>query len=821
MTKLRGTGPHNLPVALTSFVGRERETAEVTRLVSGTRLLTLTGAGGCGKSRLALEVARGFLERSRDGVWVVELAALSDVNLVPQAVAAVLGVPEQAGRSISDTLVEVLRHKTLLVVFDNCEHLLAACASLAYTLLRACPELRVLATSREPLGMVGETIWRVPSLSVPDPANLPSDARITHYEAVRLFAERAAAVRPGFRITETNAHVVARVCHRLDGIPLAIELAAARVRVMSVEEIAARLHDRFHLLTGAGRLAPPRHQTLRGAMDWSYDLLSEPERALLRRASAFAGGWTVEAVEAICAGNGVEASQALDLLTSLVDKSLVNMETRGEETRYRMLETVRQYARDRLDESGDALAVRRAHRAWYLALAERANPALRGPEQDAWLKRLEVEHDNLRAVLELSVADAGDPEAGPRLAWALFWFWQRSGYVGEGREWLERMVAQPGGVSALVRARVLCGAGALSEHLAEYDHARARLEESLTLFRQLDDPWGAGFALHFLAHVARAQGDFPQATSLFEESLACFQSMGDKWGSALTLDCWGGALINQGDYSGASLRYEQSVALLREVGDKWQIPGPLSGLGVLAAASGDHVRATALLEESLAMARETMNSDSGATTLFRLGRAVFWQGDLARSATLFKDSLVLRKQRADKAGIAACLDGLAGVAVMGDRLEESARLFGAAQALREAIRNPVAPAQRAEYDRHVATVRTTLDEETLAAAWAAGRAMTLDEAIEYALVLKAPPPAGRSGDPAVRTGAAAVLTPREREVAALIADGLTNREIAARLVVAERTAEGHVQSILNRLGFSSRAQIAVWAVEHGLRLPSA
>ncbi len=819
MTKLRGTGLLNLPVALTSFVGRERETAEVTRLLSGTRLLTLTGAGGCGKSRLALEVARGALEGARDGVWVVELAALSDANLVPQAVAAVLSVPEQPGRSVSDTLAEVLRHKTLLVVLDNCEHLLAACAGLAYALLRGCPELRILATSREPLGVAGETIWRVPSLSVPDPTHLPSYESTMHYEAVRLFAERAAAVRPGFRITEANAAAVVRVCHRLDGIPLAIELAAARVRAMSVEEIAARLRDRFHLLTGGGRMAPPRHQTLRAAMDWSYDLLSEDERVLLRRVSVFAGGYPLEAVEAVCSAQGVELSQGLDLLTSLVDKSLVNVETRGEETRYRVLETVRQYARDRLEESGGALAVRRAHRAWYLALAERANPALRGPEQNAWLKRLEVEHDNLRAALELSMTDASDAEAGPRLAWALFWFWQRAGYISEGREWLERMVAQASGVSVSVRARVLCGAGALSEHLAEYDHARARLEESLALFRQLDDPWGAGFALHFLAHVARAQGDFPQASSLFEKSLAYFRGMGDKWGSALTLDCWGGALINQGDYSGASRRYEESVALLQEVGDKWQIPGPLSGLGVLAAARGDYARATALLEESLAIAGETMNSDSGATTLFRLGRAVFWQGDLARSATLFKDSLALRKQRADKAGIAACLDALAGVAVMGERLEEAARLFGAAQALRETIRNPVAPAQRAEYDRHVASVQARLDETILAKAWAEGRAMGLNEAIEYARALKVSLPAAKSA-PVAGTRGAAVLTPREQEVAALIAGGLTNREIASRLVIAERTAEGHVQSILNKLSVGSRAQIAVWAVEHGLRVPS-
>ena len=816
--KTLDTLPNNLPRQLTSFVGRGREMAEVKHLLTTTYLLTLTGAGGSGKTRLSLQVAADVLDQYPDGIWQVEFAAIADPMLVPQAVASALSVPEQPGRSLTETLADYLRPQSTLLVLDNCEHLLSACAQFAAALLQACPTLRIVATSREALGIGGELTYPVPSLSLPDPKQRLSLENLLQYEAVRLFVERAVVSRPQFAVTGSNVSSVVQVCTQLDGIPLAIELAAARVKVLAVEQIAARLRDRFQLLTGGGRTAPPRHQTLRAAMDWSYDLLSDRERTVLSRLSVFAGGCALEAAEAVCGGEGAEGSDVLDVLTALVDKSLVHVETQGEEARYRLLETVRQYGRDRLLEAGDAIEMRQRHRNWHLSFAEQADTKLRGPEQALWARRLEAEFDNLRAALEWSAQDESSPEPGPRLAWSLMWFWNTCGYVIEGRQWLEKMVSRAIGASPALRARVLCGAGALSEKLGEYEHARARLAGSLDLFRRLDDAWGAALALHFLGHVASAQDNFALVTSMFEESLALFRGTGDKWGCALTLDCWGSAVCRQGDYDLASSLFEQSAALSRERGNRWELYGPVSGLGVVAAARGDYVRATALLEESLAMARETERKAAILTATLRLGRVVFGQGNCERAAALFKESLVLRKERGDKDGIAACLDALAGVAMAQERLEKAARLFGAADVLRDAIHTVVSPAQRAEYDRHMATLRARLDETALAAAWVEGRAMTLEQAIEYALAPdEAPSRTARRKDRPAPGERLDLLTAREREVAALIAQGLTNREIASRLVIAERTAEGHVQSILNKLGFNSRAQVAAWAVEEGLR----
>jgi predicted ATPase len=401
-------------------LGREREIAEVKRLLADTRLLTLTGAGGCGKSRLALQVASELLRDYADGVWLSQLAPLADLAFVPQTIASVLRVPEQPGRLVSETLVRALRFKSLLLVVDNCEHLLSACAELADALVRACSTLRILATSQEPLGVPGEAVWRVPSLSVPSAGRLSPVDHLMQCESVRLFVERATFSQPGFTLTDSNAAAVVQVCRRLDGIPLAIELAAARVKVLTVEQIAARLDNRFRLLTGGSQRGLPRQRTLRAAMDWSYGLLSEKERAVLQRLSTFAGGWTLEAAEAVCSGNGIEAADVLDLLTQLVDKSLVAVETQGEEARYRHPETVRQYSLDRLMESEEAADVRRRHRDWYLGPAERAEPELRGPGQVAWLEQLEMEHDNLRAALEWSRTEEGEAEAGVRLAGALY-----------------------------------------------------------------------------------------------------------------------------------------------------------------------------------------------------------------------------------------------------------------------------------------------------------------------------------------------------------------------------------------------------------------
>ena len=394
--------PNNLPIQLTSFIGRESEIAEVEGLLAETRFLTLTGSGGCGKTRLGLQVAAGLVEQFPDGVWVVELASLSDPDLVPQETASVLGVREGQSGSLMDTLLNYLKSRGMLLMLDNCEHLIDACRTLADTLLRSCPNLKILAASREALGIAGERAWRVPSLSLPDPQNLETlkASTLTQYEAVRLFIDRAVAVQSSFAVTERNASALAQLCHRLDGIPLALELAAARAKVLSVEEISARLDDRFRLLTGGSRTALPRQQTLRSAIDWSYNQLSEKERVLFNRTSVYMGGWTLAAAEAICAGGEIEEYNILDLLTSLVDKSLVVTKEEEGRTRYYLLETVRQYARDKLLESGEGVDLRNHHLEWYLDLAERSEPGLRGPDQVEWQKRLEIEHDNLRTALE-------------------------------------------------------------------------------------------------------------------------------------------------------------------------------------------------------------------------------------------------------------------------------------------------------------------------------------------------------------------------------------------------------------------------------------
>ena len=726
--------PNNLPVQLTSFVGREREKAEVRILLSGTRLITLTGSGGAGKTRLAIQVAAEVLEEFPNGAWLVELAALSDPSIVPKAVASAIGVPEQPGRSLTETLADALRSKSALVILDNCEHLVAACAHLTDALLRACRNVRILATSREPLGVTGETTWRVPSLSVPDPQRLPPLDGFQEYEAMRLFLDRAVTSEPQFALTSSNAPAVALVCHRLDGIPLAIELAAARVKVLAVEQIAARLNDRFRLLTGGSRTALPRQQTLRAAMDWSHDLLVEKERILFRRLSVFAGGWTLEAAEAVCSGKRLKAHEVLDLLTQLVDKSLVVVEQQHGEARYLLRETVRQYALDRLLESREVTAVRQRHRDWYLALAERAAAELRGPRQGLYLKRLEAEHDNLRAGLEWSVMEADEAEAGLRLAGALQWFWDIRAHFSEGRKWLEGTLSTARHASTSVRAKALSGVGFLAWRQGDLGRAGTALRESLTLWRELGDKWGMAFSLHNLGHVAEVQTDYGRANAHFEESLLLFRELGDKWGIGWSLNCLGHEILGQGDYSRAKPLFEESLALLREAGDKWIGAYPLRNLGVVAGMQGDYQRAMPLLEESLALSREINDKYNIAASQNYLAKMALKLGNHERAMTLYKESLTLRREVASKRGIAECLVGLAGVAGGQGKPTLAARFLGAAELIRETIGVPVPPSDRAEYDSQVSAVRAVLGQERLAAAWAEGRAMTLEQAIEYALV---------------------------------------------------------------------------------------
>lgn len=771
--------PNNLPCSLTSFVGRKREIAEVCGLLGGTRLLTLTGAGGCGKSRLALEVARARLAGFPNGVWIVEFAALSDAGLVPHAVAAALGITEHADRTATDTLAGSLREKTLLLVLDNCEHLVSACADLTGTLLLECPGLRILATSREPLGTPGETLWRVPSLAVPDLLHLPPLDRLTQFEAVRLFAERAAAARPGFQVTADNAGAVAQVCHRLDGIPLAIELAAAHVRALSVEQIAARLDDRLRLLTGGSRAALPRHRTLRAAMDWSYDLLTEPQRTLLARLSVFAGGWTLEAAEAVCAGDGIDAPEIVNLLTSLVDKSLVLADIENGAARYSMLETVRQYGEECLDDTGTAVSVCRRHRDCYLTLAEQGSAGLDGPGQKTWLDRMDREYGNLRGALEWSRRTVTEVAPGLRLAVHLQRFWEMRAYYAEARGWLESLIAAGSTANPPLRARALNTAGVLAYRQGDYERTAALCSSALSLAEQHGDGYAAAQALHFLAHVRQSRGEYDQATDMMERSVTLYEEVNHRRGVANSVDCLGEVARSKGDYERAEMLTARAMSLYREIGDGRGQSHLLHNLGYI-----------------------RLHQDRGA-----------------EARDLFRESLVRAQDLKSPRDVIMAIAGLAAASKDAPPVR-LARLLGAVDGLLDASGVHLEPAEHTEFEATTAFVRAQLGDRDFAAACAGGRLMTSDDAVVEALALVRAP-AGPGKGAVGQTGAiGAPLTAREREVAGLIAEGLTNREIAARLVIAERTAEGHVQNILNKLSFNSRAQIAAWAVERGLRAGS-
>jgi predicted ATPase/class 3 adenylate cyclase len=681
--------PNNLPQQVTSFVGREEQLAEVRRLLGCTRLLTLTGPGGTGKTRLSLQVAAELLEGDGDGVWLVELAPLTDAKLAPEAVASVLGVREEPGRPLIETLVDYLRSKRMLLILDNCEHLLAACASLANQILHACPHVQILASSREGLGIAGETTYRLPSLRLPDPDSLPSAEAMSQYEAVRLFIDRAAAAVPSFTVTNQNASAVAQICHRLDGIPLAIELAAARVKVLPVEKIAERLDDRFRLLTGGSRTALPRQQTLRALIDWSYDLLAEPERILLRRLSVFAGGWTMEAAESVCAGDDIDTWDVLDLLSNLVDKSLVVYEEQRVEARYRFSESMRQYAREKLLEAGEEATLRGRHRDWFRELAGRAEPELLGAAQAEWLDRLETEHDNLRMALGWSL-EQGDADACLAMGGALWRFWHIRGHLREGRERLEAILAMPGASECTpARARTLNGAGALADDQGDFERAAQLHEESLSIARECDDRGNMAYALLSLGHVAIRQGEFERGKMLYEEALALWRSLGTQYFIAVLLHNLGSAALYLGQTDAAFSYLEESLALKRELGNESSVASTLNNLGYLAIEQGNPERALPLLDESLRLYHRLGNSAGTVEALNNIARVARETGDLRRAVFLL------------------------------------ARVTALSEAIGAALPD--------DYEQNVAAARAGLGEEAFAAAWSQGQGMTLEQAIESAL----------------------------------------------------------------------------------------
>jgi predicted ATPase/class 3 adenylate cyclase/Tfp pilus assembly protein PilF len=766
----------NLPTQSSTFIGREREMAQVRNHLAETRLLTLIGAGGSGKTRLALQVAAEVMEEYPDGVWLAELAPLADPALVPQTLATTLGLREEPGRTLIETLTNYLRPKSVLLILDNCEHMIEACARLADSLLRGCPNLRILASSREGLGIAGELIYYVPSLSVPDPRRVHKADDIRQYEAIRLFTDRAQLGQPNFALTDENAHALAQICHRLDGIPLAIELAAARVKVLSVEQISARLDDRFRLLTGGSRTALPRQQTLRALIDWSYDLLSEGERALLRRLSVFIGGWELETAEAVCSGEGVEDWEVLDLLMQLVDKSLVVFEEDHQGARYRLLNTVRQYGLDRLMEAGESETFRSAHRDWFLTFAEQTEPQLQGAEQIISLKRLDAEYDNLRAALEWSTESA--PAAGLRLAGALWRFWSVRGYFAEGRDWLQKTLAKTGTSGPTTeRGKALRAAGALASNQGDYTAARALVGESLETWRAVGDRQGVSGSLNTLGNIAWRQGDYDAAHQLYSESLDLGRELGDKpkvavglislgnvacqqgqhdsartlyeealivtreignkeW-EAASLQNLGDVIWRQGDYDKAGGLYEESLAIRRELGDKRGLAASLGNMGNVACKRQEFETARKLYEEALGTHRETGDKQWEAITLGSLGEMARMMGDYVQAQTYLEDSLAIRRDLGDKWGIANSLGSLASVAhALGDAAG-AARMYGAADALRGAINVTLPAAEQDELAAALNSLQGEMGEETFRRLWEEGREMAGLEAVSYALARRA------------------------------------------------------------------------------------
>jgi predicted ATPase/class 3 adenylate cyclase len=725
----------NLPVQPTPLVGREREVGDIVDRVRSeeARLLTLTGPGGTGKTRLALQAGADLLEGFDDGTFFIDLATITDPAQVPSAIAGPLGLKESAEQTLLETLKSYLHHKHLLLVLDNFEQVLDG-APIVAELLAACAKLKVLATSRIPLRLYGEQEYPVPPLAAPDPRVLPPLKALTQYEAVRLFVERARAIKPEFAVTNESAPAVAEICARLDGLPLAIELAAARVRVLPPQRMLQRLDDRLKLLRGGARDLPTRQQTLRGTIDWSHDLLNEEEKALFARLSVFAGGRTLEAIEEICDPEG--DLDALEGVESLVEKSLLRQEEgSGGAPRFVMLETVHEYAREKLQESGEAEEVKKHHAEYFLALAEEGEPGLRGPEAAAWLERLEAEHDNLRAALSWAL-EQEEVELGLRLAGALWRFWWMRSHYSEGLMWLENALAVAGqGAgqgSPSARAMALSGIGEIASHQGDLDQAQEACEEGLKLLAN-EASAAKIYLLLSLGKVARMREDYNWATQVNEESVALSKEMRDTWGLASSL--LSSALVNhiRGDSERATELYEESMDLFREWGDKQGLAFCSLDLGLLMISQGDLVRAQKLTEESVALFRELGSRGDVSLCLNNLGWIAFLRDDLSKALHLYKQSLALAWETGmytvvldDLAGF-ACLAGAQGDGV------RAAQLCGAAEALHEATGYPQDPISQAEMEPYLASGRSQIHEAEWAKAWEEGRTMTLEEAVSYAL----------------------------------------------------------------------------------------
>ena len=752
---------HNLPRQLTSFIGRDDEMAQIKSMLAQTCLLTLLGSGGSGKTRLALQVGADSIETYTDGVWFVELAPLAnpkasafpsatsgasdptasppnlskpeaansnpgDPGLIARAILKTLGCREEAGRDALDTLRDYLKPLSLLLILDNCEHLVLDAAQAVNALLRACPGLRILTTSRIRLNAPGETAWRVPSLLVPDDdPRLNVDAAMRH-ASLRLFAERAVAARPAFAVTTANLPAMTQICRRLDGIPLAIELAAARVSALSPQQVAQRLDKRFSLLVGGSSAVLERHQTLRALIDWSYDLLSAPERVLLRRLAVFAGGWTLEAAEAVCAWSAIEPEEVLDLLSRLVDASLVIADEQDETTRYRLLETVRQYAQDQLQAALEDEAARECHLRYFLDVAEQAEPHLTGAEQSLWLQTLEAEHDNLRTAL----AWASGGETRLRLAGALWRFWYARGHLAEGCAWLEKALSSSEDAPGLLVARALHGQGFLAMSRGDYETAQTALARCLTMRRALNHQPGIAETLNSLGMLAQRRDDPVLAQQCYTQSLEIFRAAADRWGTATALNNLGSLAQLRGDPASAQTFYEQSLNIYRALNDRTRVAALTSNLGDIAHAHKDFVAARALFEEALQTFRGLGNKMYIAATLYNLTEALCGLEEHAAACPLLLESFDLQMEIGYQDLMPFTITHLARIAFDLAKWETGAVLLGVVEQLFDTASEPVPADARHEHTAQVLRMRAVLNEAQCASATKQGRMLPLNSMVD-------------------------------------------------------------------------------------------
>ncbi|MFD2422382.1 ATP-binding protein [Amycolatopsis pigmentata] len=751
----------NLPASVTSFIGRKKEISDIRKSLSTSRLVTLTGVGGVGKTRLAIEAAYESRKAFADGVWLVDLATVNDSALVARTVANTLGIPDQSTKSAPDQLTEFLADRRTLLVLDNCEHLVHACAVLADHLLRCCEGLRILATSRQTLAITGERIFTVPPLSVPDPRE--SEDVVDTYDAPALFFDRAAAIQPDLELSDGKRHTVARLCARLDGLPLAIELAATRVRSLPVEQIIERLDDRFGLLTGGSRAAVPRQRTLRALIDWSYDLCSPAERLLWSRLSVFAGEFDLAAAEGVCAGEDLPREDVLDLIDRLVAQSILLVTSSESGPRYRLLETIRQYGAEKLAGSGEETTLRRRHRDFFLALSEDIADHWNGPGQEAGLARLRADHGNLRAALEWCASDPGSRREGLAMVAALRYHWCADGFLSEGRRWLDRMLALPptSTVEPELRAKALWVAAWATLLQGDHDVVEARLDECETL---ASEPATLGRMTSLRGSLAFFRGNRDEATRDFERSLALLSATTEQDGILLTL-------------------FQLNMIRASDPLDDGFDAG----------------------KEAIALAERLGERSVRSYALWSVAFEAWVRGDAGSAGDWVREALMIQRGFNDHSGAAMMIELLAWMATDAGEYRRAARLLGAVHALFQTLGTSISAFGPQLAQRHSHCQWTTLRAlrtEAFQSAFAEGTRMYRSEAISYAL--------GEGSHDHSPEDTDRVLTPRERQVAELVTQGMSNRKIAESLVVSPRTVEGHVEHILAKLGFTSRAQIAAW-----------